>query len=331
MAEFIKRVTAKLSRWPKPCVPWFRGESQDLRKRPALRPRVAEYKEQENFLLQSFRRKAGGFAHIPPFERTDLWLFLAQHHNVPTRLLDWTEGALIALFFATNELQEDPVVYMLNSWKLNYLAIECLRSLSPLDFAARLGMKLKDAEPEEVEEKAKREQDELEELTKRPSFESLLTWPGTALGYVNIAPAWEEGGKRSGRTGAEVPMAIPTTYQETRMISQRSCFTVHGSRLDSMVSIIEDKAGSLEDFLIPFCIDGDKDTQKRILSDLATLGVGHASIFPDLDRLGLELKAEAERRRDCETMEPRAQRSDGPDTPSGGGSHGLNVTSTGPA
>jgi hypothetical protein len=98
---------------------WFRGHSQ---KDWPLLPGLARKKktaQAESTLIKGFRQNAVGL--LPSVPRTEWdWLFFMQHYRLPTRLLDWTESPLVALFFVVEERpKEDGAIWCLDPVALN--------------------------------------------------------------------------------------------------------------------------------------------------------------------------------------------------------------------
>ena len=103
--EFVVKVKQEWRDWRNHIdsnaeVPWFRGQPDCQPLKPGILRRSDYSHNLENYLMQTFRMQARAFTEAPTYGRIDEWLFLARHAGLPTRVLDWSEGALIALFLS---------------------------------------------------------------------------------------------------------------------------------------------------------------------------------------------------------------------------------------
>ena len=256
---------------------WFRAEDTSHRRthlqpgiyRPrdsGLRKSVDKLLEIENDLYEKFGRCATQLSLMDVKSIDDEWdsYFLMQHHGAPTRLLDWSDGALIAMHFAVRNKPTPPksgsIIYVLDPYWLGKLS--------------RRHPDRRDAEKRWKEYWSKHrddlDQDEWERL------------------YL---PSDEDDAKDPFLKTPATPMLWDSPHVTRRVAAQRSRFMIFGTDPSWLVKIERERDSRLVSITIP------KGSINRIRQELQDAGVSESVIYPDLDGLGRELKQTWEARR----------------------------------
>jgi hypothetical protein len=132
--QFLMYVNALADEWRGPkgerIELWFRGQNQKQIPKPSLYRGEFKSKSGDSELRIEFERRGKQFSRDR--SPADHWerYFLMQHFGTPTRLLDWTDGALLALYFSLRRVitegstQKRAVVWALDPFSLNKLVMK---------------------------------------------------------------------------------------------------------------------------------------------------------------------------------------------------------------
>jgi hypothetical protein len=249
---------------------WFRAEDlrhRNTRLQPGLfRPRDSGRRKTTNTLLgidndlyKDFSRCATQLSASDANAINDEWdsYFLMQHHGVPTRLLDWSDGSLIALHFAISKKKRVPesgsVVYVLDPYWL---------------------IKLLNKHPDRKDAKERWKQF----AAKHPSDYDEDDWERLYL------PAEKDEIKHKLLKAPVTPMLWDLQHVTRRIAAQRSRFMIFGTDPLWLVNLSKQRGSRLMEIKIP------KNAISNIRQELRDAGITESVVYPDFDGLGRELK-----------------------------------------
>jgi len=231
--------------------PFFRGMASS---RWNLRPKVFRdgHIASEYYYTTNFKRLAlSRHAECPRHDDYSGWLSMMQHYGLPTRLLDWTESALAAAYFAVCHDQpkdtkdDDAIVWCLNPTRLNVY--------QNIHFGIP----------------------DLSSIEQSTTFRRLVK----GAFYSGFGPNSQP---PEGDDVGEMVAAVLCDEVDIRIAVQRGTFTIHNSNLP-----LEDKA-TAHQFLTGFTIPAA--AKSRFAEELEMLGMCRMNLFPDLHNLAIDLQ-----------------------------------------
>lgn len=271
-------------RWPLDKFPfglWFRGHARpDCEPEPRVFRRfrpgspVEKGRWDETNVFEHLKLRVPNYQQT--YQTAFDWLCLMQHYSVPTRLLDWSESILPALYFAVKEdPSEEGELIVLNARRLN----ASVKGRPTISAIGDHGVVVRS------------------EMAMTRSAKKLAR-------YASVRQALAEAGvaRRSGWLQRfRAPIAVFPSRLNDRMVFQASVFTLHGGKqyLPQMAALY--KKDRMPTPITLDDVDGTCRTaggimkryrvtnKQAILDDLLLLGIHEGTLFPEVDHQAVYL------------------------------------------